>query len=123
MFEMEKSQTRVESTAASDTDFSSPGAAETQAPRHWQPGYRARFPVLGIGALVGVLLSAAAAVAVLVCSDRKSSSQWTQKLAPNVVIGGINAFSNIMLVFAIGQGIAIACKCVLSSISVAKVIL
>lgn len=74
----------------------------------WETGVAARFPWLGIGSLVCVIISAGAAALVLALCDGRAQSTWPEKITPNVILAGINAFANIMLAIAIGQGVAIA---------------
>jgi hypothetical protein len=74
----------------------------------WETGWKSRFPWLGAIAILCVWISAGAAAILLVLSDNRPQSTWPNKITPNVVLAGINSFSNIMLVIAIGQGIAIA---------------
>jgi hypothetical protein len=74
----------------------------------WKPGYASRFPIFGLGSLLGVIACAGASVGVLVGSNNVSSSQWTQSLAPNICLQTINAISNALLATAIMSGIAIA---------------
>lgn len=94
-------QVRPVSDASTDIEgvFSDP---------NWTPGYISRFPWLGLSALSTVLLCAAASVVTLEISDGKSQSNWPEKLAPNVILGGLNSLANIMFGIAIGNGIAIA---------------
>ncbi|KAK4579990.1 hypothetical protein LTR86_000192 [Recurvomyces mirabilis] len=74
----------------------------------WQPGWKARFPILGFGALVIVVLCAVADILVLHFSDQKSQTDWPKKIAPNVILSGLNSLSSICFSIAIGNGIAIA---------------
>lgn len=74
----------------------------------WTPGYLARFPWLGMGALFTVILCAIGSILTLVLSNGKSQTHWPEKLAPNVILGGLNNLANIMFGIAIGNGIAIA---------------
>ncbi|EME85046.1 uncharacterized protein MYCFIDRAFT_83076 [Pseudocercospora fijiensis CIRAD86] len=81
---------------------------------HWQPGFFAQFPWLGIGALGGVLACLIAAVVVLVCSNHKTQTRtahhrpWPKAVAPNVLISIFNSVANICFGIAISNGIAIA---------------
>lgn len=74
----------------------------------WAPGFMARFPWLGFGALFTVLLCAAGCIATLCLSNGRSERHWPSKIAPNVIIGGLNNLANIMFGIAIGNGVAIA---------------
>jgi hypothetical protein len=91
-----------------ETGSSSGDSAQEYDEPQWETGVRARFPWLGIGSLVCVLVSAGAAVLILTLCDGRAQSGWPKKLTPNVILAGINAFANIMLAIAIGQGVAIA---------------
>lgn len=61
----------------------------------WKPGYMARFPWLGFGALAFVLLCAIACVLVLSFADGKSQSKWPKRIAPNVIITVLNSIANL----------------------------
>lgn len=96
----------VESRAVHTSDGSSTTLEYDQAA--WETGVLPRFPWLGIGSLFCVLLSAGAAALVLVLCNGRAQSHWPKKVTPSVILAGINAFANIMLAIAIGQGVAIA---------------
>ena len=104
---MEKYQANTESKQLHERESSSEDGQSMASPV-WRPGYGQRFPVLGVGALLAVLACTGASVGVLVGSNNVSASRWVQALAPNVCLQAINAISNIMLAFAVMQGIAIA---------------
>ncbi|KAK5010308.1 hypothetical protein LTR28_010668 [Elasticomyces elasticus] len=74
----------------------------------WAPGFIARFPWLGFGALFTALLCSAASIVTLLVSNGKSQTDWPQRLAPNVILSGLNSIVNICFGIAIGNGIAIA---------------
>jgi hypothetical protein len=97
---------QVESRAVHSSDGSSTNQEYDQA--QWETGVLARFPWLGISSLFCVLLAAGAAALVLVLSNGRPQSRWPEKVTPSVILAGINAFANIMLAIAIGQGVAIA---------------
>ena len=103
---MSKSEVQAEAKHLREHEATSDEGEEIRSPS-WQPGYRKRFPTFGALSLLAVLLCALGSVAVLIGSDRVSSSRWTPWLAPNVCLQGLNALSNIMLAIAIAQGIAI----------------
>jgi hypothetical protein len=105
----EKSEIAVDTARQSDSDSSRPEVEEPNVTAHnWRPGYRARFPLFGAAGLLGVLVCAAVTVVVLVCSNNVSSSRWTQKLQPSIIIQGLNSASNLCLALAIAEGVAIA---------------
>ncbi|KAI5362810.1 hypothetical protein Slin15195_G101910 [Septoria linicola] len=74
----------------------------------WKPGYMNRFPWLGFGSLVVVLLCAIACVLTLVFAQGKSESEWPEQIAPNVIITVLNSCANLAFGIAISNGIAIA---------------
>ena len=86
-------------TPYSDLDSSEQQLEEAQ----WSPGFFAQFPWLGFGALVMALLCAIASVVTLLLSHGKSQRHWPQKLAPNVILSGLNSAANICFSIAIGQ--------------------
>jgi hypothetical protein len=48
----------------------------TAGPIHWQTGVRARFPWLGFGALLTILVSIAMTIVIMKTSDKKNPNQW-----------------------------------------------
>ena len=70
----------------------------------WKPGYRAQFPKLGACALLIVLICAVGDTLVLYYSDGVSQVRWNKKIAPNVILSGLNSLSNICLSIVIGEG-------------------
>lgn len=87
-------------------DYDDEGSPKQAEEAVWRPGFFSQFPVLGFGALVTVLICAAASVVTLLVSDGKSQTHWPEKLAPNVVLSGLNSVANICYGIAIGNGIA-----------------
>jgi hypothetical protein len=73
----------------------------------WRTGVRARFPWLGFSALLTILLCLASSVVVLLISNGKSQDHWGKKIAPNVIISGLNSLANLCFGVAIGNGVAI----------------
>lgn len=43
---------------------------------HWQPGVKARFPWIGLIAILTMLTCIAFSIVILVTSDKKVSEQW-----------------------------------------------
>ena len=82
---------------------------------HWQPGFFAQFPWLGIGSLVGVLLCLAASVVVLVVSNHKTQTSivghhaWPKAVAPNVLVSIFNSVANICFGIAISKKLSSRC--------------
>ncbi|KAF7192985.1 hypothetical protein HII31_05676 [Pseudocercospora fuligena] len=100
--------------AATDEELEKGEGGQGEEHAHWQPGFFAQFPWLGIGALGGVLACLIAAVVVLVCSNHKTQTRtahhrpWPKAVAPNVLISIFNSVANICFGIAISNGIAIA---------------
>lgn len=85
--------------------ISSPGSnedVESFADPSWAPGFWVRFPWLGFGALVLVLITSGASVLTLMLSDRKSETQWVKQLPPNVILNQMNNVANLCFALAIG---------------------
>ncbi|KAL9622883.1 MAG: hypothetical protein Q9160_002809 [Pyrenula sp. 1 TL-2023] len=72
----------------------------------WSPGFFARFPWLGLGALFGSVLGMGACVAILVVSDGQPIRDWT--LQPTVYLSIAYTLANIMLHYALTEGINVA---------------
>lgn len=100
---MEKEQAleNVRQSSASSSD----GSERSQVPKDpkWEPGFGNRFPWIGFGALVMVLVCAAASVIVLVTSNHQSVTKWPKDVAPNVLLNIFNNVENICFVVAIGK--------------------
>lgn len=81
---------------------------------YWNPGFFARFPWLGAGALGGVLACLVASIVVIVVSNDKTQTRtqdhhsWPKLVAPNVLINIFNSVANICFGIAISNGVAIA---------------
>ena len=93
----------VRQSSASSSD----GGERSQVPNDpkWQPGFGRRFPWIGFGALVMVLVCSAASVVVLVTSNHQSVTKWPKDVAPNVLLNIMNNVENICFVIAIGNTI------------------
>ena len=72
----------------------------------WRAGLWRRLPWLGFGALLGVLAGIAAAVAILVKSDQQPVKSWS--LQPTVCLAIVTAITNILLHFALTEGVNVA---------------
>lgn len=72
----------------------------------WRASLWLRLPWLGFGALLGVLVGIAAAVTVLVKSDERPVKSWS--LQPTVYLAIITAITNILLHFALTEGVNVA---------------
>ncbi len=89
---------RPASTTSSDDNGVTP--QEPKDPK-WEPGFVKRFPWVGLGALLMVLVCAAASVIVLVTSNHVSQTKWPARGAPNVLISVLNNLENICFLVAI----------------------
>ena len=69
----------------------------------WKPGFWARFPWIGFGALLTVILCVVGSVVILETSNGKSETHWPQKIAPNVLLTIMNNVANICFSIAIGK--------------------
>lgn len=67
--------------------------------RAWQPGFWKQFPWLGFFCTVSVVALTLVAVGILVASDNKAVSQWSNKIAPNVILSLLN--SGVSICFAV----------------------
>ena len=82
----------------------------------WQPGIWKRFPYLGIGSLIGAVLSTCAAVIVVVSSDQKpvtEFSTWnyrghTLHIQPSTLLAISSALTNVLLGLAFSEAVTIA---------------
>lgn len=72
----------------------------------WRTGFWLRFPIWGIVALAATVLSTLAAVLITVKCDNQSVSSW--KLSPTVLLSIVSSLSNILLSFALGEGLVIS---------------
>lgn len=63
---------------------------------------------LGFGSLMIIVVCMVGSIVVLVTSDDVSQNSWPKKIAPNVILSGLNNVANIFFTVAIANGIAIA---------------
>jgi Protein of unknown function (DUF3176) len=90
---------------------------------HWNTGLKARFPWIGVAALVTMLMCMGLVVLILATSNNKAQEEWPvymkfmwindrwksrTQLTPSTALAIVNTVSNLALAIAIGQGIAIA---------------
>lgn len=92
---MEDAEMKLEAGATTD------GA--TIQDSHWKPGFTNRFPYLGFGSLVVVLICAVGAVLNLSLSNGVSQSRWPAAIAPNVIISILNSVANLAFGIAISK--------------------
>lgn len=104
------------SVTEQELSMSQPGTSATELEK-WQPGFWKRFPWLGAGAILSVLLITTTQIIILIASNGKAASQWTRPVipngyakwpAPNVILAILNSLASISFTVAVGQGIAIA---------------
>lgn len=74
--------------------------------RPWQPGFLARFPWLGLGALLGSILGIVLSVTILIILDGDPISGW--RFQPTVYLSIASTATNIMLHFALTEGARVA---------------
>ena len=74
--------------------------------KEWKTGVFAQLPWLGLAALVGAAGCCAAAAYVLIRSDGQSVHNWT--LQPTVYLAIASAAANILLHFALAEGVNVA---------------
>lgn len=102
------SQEKGLSAAAATVTSESSNSDSPKEQQEWKPGWFTQFPYTGFGALLGVVICSAAAVAVVYASNGKAKSQWKIKAAPNVLLSIFNSLASILVTMAVGQGIAIS---------------
>ena len=93
-------------TTATVRPVSQPGSDEENedfADQSWEPGFWNRFPWLGFGALLIVLLCSGASVLILLLSNHRSENRWVKRLPPNVLLNQMNNVANIAFGIAIGE--------------------
>lgn len=106
MASAEKRDVTVSTTPASDSQSALEG--ERLNASNWTPGYRARFPWMGILGLLGVLTCTLIIVAVLIGSNGVSSSRWSTLVAPHIIVNTVQSVSGLCLALAIAEGVSIA---------------
>lgn len=79
-----------------------------RSPDQWRPGFWAQFPWIGVCSLAGALLMSIVSVIVLCVSDGKAVSQWSDRIAPNVILTILNSFASVCFAVAVGRGIAVS---------------
>ncbi|KAI9887435.1 MAG: hypothetical protein M1823_000772 [Watsoniomyces obsoletus] len=72
----------------------------------WRPGVWTRIPWLGFLALIGVLLGISASIVVLVISNGDPITAW--KVQPTVYLAIASTITNVLLHFALTEGVTIA---------------
>ena len=89
---------RPTSTTSSDENGVTP--QEPKDPK-WEPGFIKRFPWIGLGSLVMILVCAFGSVIILVTSDHVSQTKWPEWYAPNILINVMNQLENICFLVAV----------------------
>lgn len=74
----------------------------------WSPGYQNRVPYFGVVGLSCIAIFGCASLGVLVASNHRSTSTWSQAVAPNILLSIFHALGSIGLALAVSEGIAIA---------------
>jgi len=93
----------VETIQPVESPLTDPDQSENQLEEpEWKPGFFRQFPVLGFAALCVALMCAIAELIVLQVSNNESDRHWPKKLAPNVILSGLNSVANICFSMAIG---------------------
>lgn len=72
----------------------------------WSPDWIARLPWLGFAALLGSILGIAASVGILVASNGRPITDW--RIQPTVWLSVASTASNIMLHFALSEGVNVS---------------
>lgn len=72
----------------------------------WSPGWIARLPVLGFGALIGSILCIGAASGILIASNGRPITEW--RIQPTVWLSVVSTAFNIMLHFGLSEGINVS---------------
>jgi hypothetical protein len=94
---------RPASPSSEDNNPRAPLQAQDPVDPKWQPGVFSRFPWIGIGSLLMILVCSAASVIVLVTSNHVSVSNWPRKIAPNVLLNIMSNIEYICFTVAIGK--------------------
>ncbi|KAL2062003.1 hypothetical protein VTL71DRAFT_6269 [Oculimacula yallundae] len=102
--EIEQEKIRHHSDAQARLESGSP---TNEQDAQWRPGFIARFPWLGLGCLLAVLLCGIGCLVTLVLADGVAKHHWGN-LAPNVIVNMLNSVANLCFGIAITNGIAIA---------------
>ncbi|KAH6695901.1 hypothetical protein BKA61DRAFT_711112 [Leptodontidium sp. MPI-SDFR-AT-0119] len=102
---IEQEKARNHSDAQARLESGSPPPIEEDA--HWRPGFVARFPWLGLGCLLTVLLCGIGCLITLIIANGVAKYHWGN-LAPNVIVNLLNSVANLCFGIAITNGIAIA---------------
>lgn len=71
----------------------------------WSPGFWRQFPWLAILALLGVLGSTVASVAILTLSHKKALDEWGYGIVPSVYLAIASVLANALTAYAITCGL------------------
>ncbi|KAL6704625.1 hypothetical protein ACN47E_008022 [Coniothyrium glycines] len=94
-----------------NSQWISEDALDPEAGIDWKPGFINQFPWIGFAGLITLIVSTAAAVAILALSDKRRVEDWPFRklpIQPNVLLNIANQVQNLGLLTMIGQGLAIA---------------
>lgn len=83
--------------------------AQSQRSKHeHRRNFSMCFPWLGLGSLLVALMMSITSVIVLWESGNKAASQWSRKIAPNVILTILNSCASVCYAVAVTQGVAIS---------------
>ncbi|KAK3984967.1 hypothetical protein QBC44DRAFT_405849, partial [Cladorrhinum sp. PSN332] len=74
----------------------------------WKPGFVSRFPFVGFGALTLSVCCTAAAIAVVLLSDGKPTSEWSGNRQPGVLLAYTSTLGNALLSIAFAEGVIVS---------------
>ncbi|KAK4167757.1 hypothetical protein QBC43DRAFT_255438 [Cladorrhinum sp. PSN259] len=81
---------------------------ETVTGQKWNPGFVSRFPFVGFGALTLSVCCTAAAVAIVLLSDGKPTSEWSGNRQPGVLLAYTSTLGNALISIAFGEGVIVS---------------
>ncbi|KIY01333.1 uncharacterized protein Z520_02885 [Fonsecaea multimorphosa CBS 102226] len=93
------------SLSSRDGPVSDPNFAPQE---QWQPGFWKRFPWVGFGCLLMVVVFSTVAIIILKVTNDRPVSSWPQKMPPNVILSVCNSGTSICIAIAVAQGIAVS---------------
>jgi hypothetical protein len=93
-------------TAMAHQHLTNPAYHSVEDREPWSPDWIVRLPWLGFAALLGSILGIAASVGVLVASNGRPITEW--RIQPTVWLSVASTASNIMLHFALSEGVNVS---------------
>ncbi|KAK0642079.1 hypothetical protein B0T16DRAFT_496649 [Cercophora newfieldiana] len=76
--------------------------------RKWKPGFLSQFPLIGFGALALSLCCTAAAIAIILLSDGRPTSEWSGNRQPGVLLAYTSTLANGLLGIAFAEAVVVA---------------